>query len=345
MPVYQVDPVLDPRWARLIERDPRSSVFHTPGWLRALRQCYGYEPVVYTTSPRGAELQNGIVFCRVSSGLTGSRLVSLPFSDHCEPLADIGETAEILGTVEEEARRTSLRYVEVRPLAASADPPPGCVSFREFAFHHIDLAPGIPELFRSLHKDCVRRKVRRAECEELTYERGSSQALLDEFYPLFVTTRRRHGLPPPPMRWLRTMRECLGNAVELRLARRDDMPVAGTLTLTCKDSMVYKYGGSDTRFHHMGGVQMLFWKMLAEARERGLRQVDLGRCEPANRSLMTYKERLGSRMHALTYWRYPLTSPRFDRQGWGLRLAKLAFASVPDALRVGMGSLLYRHVG
>jgi Acetyltransferase (GNAT) domain len=345
MAVYEVDPIQDPRWARLLERDPRSSMFHTAGWLRALRQCYGYEPVVYTTSPGGAELQNGIVFCRVRSALTGSRLVSLPFSDHCQPLADIGETAEILGTVEEEARRTCLRYVELRPLAASADPPPGCVPVRKFVFHHIDLAPGLAELFGGLHKNCLQRKLRRAGREELTYECGNSQAMLDEFYPLFVMARRRHRLPPPPMRWLRTVRECLGDAVELRLARKHDIPVAGMLTITQGNSMVYKYGGSDSRFHQTGGVQMLFWKMLAEAKERGLCQVDLGRCEPENQSLLTYKERLGSRPGALTYWRYPLTSSRFDLQDWALSLAKPVFASVPDTLRIGMGSLLYRHVG
>ena len=34
----------------------------------------------------GAELQSAIVFCRIRSGFTGARLVSLPFSDHCDPL-------------------------------------------------------------------------------------------------------------------------------------------------------------------------------------------------------------------------------------------------------------------
>ena len=63
-------------------------MFHSPEWLRALNHSYGYEPVVLTTTPLGKPLADGIVFCRVHSWLTGRRLVSLPFSDHCDPLVD-----------------------------------------------------------------------------------------------------------------------------------------------------------------------------------------------------------------------------------------------------------------
>ena len=88
LPVYRLQPLEDPRWADLVDRHPRSSVFHTIAWLEALRRTYGYEPVAYTTSSPGERLKNGLVFCRVASWITGRRLVSLPFSDHCEPLVD-----------------------------------------------------------------------------------------------------------------------------------------------------------------------------------------------------------------------------------------------------------------
>ena len=79
----------------LVERHPKASVFHTPAWLQALRWTYGDEPVVFTTSPPTAELTNGVVFCRVKSWLTGRRLISLPFSDHCEPLCDSSRRPEL----------------------------------------------------------------------------------------------------------------------------------------------------------------------------------------------------------------------------------------------------------
>ena len=79
LPVYRIDPLKDERWVRFVEEHPDASVFHTPAWLTALERTYGYEPVVFTTSPPDAELKNAIVFCRIESWLTGHRIVSLPF--------------------------------------------------------------------------------------------------------------------------------------------------------------------------------------------------------------------------------------------------------------------------
>ncbi len=88
MRLYQVDPIQDTRWAELVKRHPAASVFHTIGWLSALQYTYGYDPVAFTTSPPDAPLKNALVFCQINSWLTGRRMVSLPFSDHCEPLCD-----------------------------------------------------------------------------------------------------------------------------------------------------------------------------------------------------------------------------------------------------------------
>src|ERR1700760_3986758 len=91
MTLYLVDPISDPRWTELLGHDARATIFHSPGWLGALRQTYSYEPVVVTTSPPSQPLTNGVVFCKIKSWFTGRRLVSLPFSDHCEPLIEAGQ--------------------------------------------------------------------------------------------------------------------------------------------------------------------------------------------------------------------------------------------------------------
>ena len=54
---YTINPLVDPRWPDFLRRHPNASVFHSPGWLDALQRTYGYEPVVYTTSPPGTELE------------------------------------------------------------------------------------------------------------------------------------------------------------------------------------------------------------------------------------------------------------------------------------------------
>src|ERR1700693_3520953 len=95
-PVYRIDPLRDLRWAALVERCPQSSVFHSAPWIEALHRTYGFEPVVFTTSRQRTPLENGLAFCYVRSWITGRRLISLPFADHCEPLVDNTANHQIL---------------------------------------------------------------------------------------------------------------------------------------------------------------------------------------------------------------------------------------------------------
>ena len=116
MPVYELNPLADPRWEEFLDRHPQASVFHTPGWLRGLRRTYGYEPCVVTTAAPGEALRNGIVFCVVKSWLTGKRAVSLPFADHCQPLVESSESLQVLlDALREEQGRAKWKYVELRP--------------------------------------------------------------------------------------------------------------------------------------------------------------------------------------------------------------------------------------
>src|ERR1039457_6058122 len=106
-----MQPLEGPRWSKFLERHPRASVFHSVPWLQALRRTYGYVPVAITETASGGDLQNGIVFCCVNSWLTGRRLVSLPFSDHCEPLLDANEDISALFPAwEEKLRREKFSY-------------------------------------------------------------------------------------------------------------------------------------------------------------------------------------------------------------------------------------------
>ena len=164
--VYQVDPYRDPRWAAFLQGHPLASVFHTPGWLEALRRTYGYEAVAYTTTPPGIELTNGIVVCRVYSPITGRRLVSLPFSDHCEPLVERAEDfASLIHSLELDRISERWKYLELRPRTALAVPPRGLEPAQTYYFHCADLTPASEDIFRRLHKNSTQQPIRRAERE------------------------------------------------------------------------------------------------------------------------------------------------------------------------------------
>jgi CelD/BcsL family acetyltransferase involved in cellulose biosynthesis len=346
MSVHQIDPLEDPRWPHFLLEHRSSCVFHTPAWLEALRRTYGYGPFVLTTCPPGRDLTNGLVFCRINSRLTGRRIVSLPFSDHCEPLVDGPNAIEqLLCPLEALLEKENLKYIEIRPASARLEGEPDFGKAKGFWFHKIDLRPSLDQLFRSFHRDCIQRKVRRAEREALSYETGRSELLLQQFYHLLLLTRRRQQLPPHPLNWFRNLVGCLGNRIKIRVVSKDGRPVASILTLQYKDVLVYKYGCSDASFNQFGGMQLLFWRTIQEAKYQGVREFDLGRSDYDTPGLVTFKDRWGSTRSELTYWRYPAHLVENRRPRWSMRLGRLVLGHVPNGLLSAAGQLLYKHVG
>jgi len=369
--MYWIDPIADPRWAQLVERHPRASVFHTTSWLNALRRTYCYQPIVLTSSPKGMDLNDGIAFCEVKSWISGSRLVSLPFSDHCHPLLECGKgSAAFTAFLSEHCGRSGWRYVEIRPAGQTAFHTEdlsvlpkhdrqrngsialgfhGCgygfEMYHEYNLHKIDLRADLDTLFGNFHKSCIKRKINRAEREGLEYEAGRSEANVAEFYRLLLLTRRRHGLPPQPMTWFQNLKDCFGEGLTIHIASKNGRPIAAILTLQYKDTLVYKYGCSDAAFHSLGAMPMLFWKAIQTGKQHGAQEFDLGRSDTDNKGLTAFKQRLGASCSELTYFRLGRDRNYASKTGVAWRIAKRVFTRMPVRLAQIAGPVLYRHVG
>lgn len=346
---YQLDPIKDARWAELVERHPNASVFHTVGWLEALKRTYGYEPVAFTTSSPTGSLKNGLVFCHVRSWLTGSRLVSLPFSDHCEPLCDSREDLNFLVRYLQTAlEHENWRYVEIRSSKGNPEqttdengsrPPAG------YFLHVLDLRPDLGDVFRNLDKNSVQRRIRRAERAGLTEQSGRSEDLARKFYDLFVTTRGRHGVPPPPYTWFKNLIRSQGDAAEIRVAHQDGRPIAAIFTLRFRNILYYKYGCSDTHFKNLGATSWLLWNAIVGAKATGATAFDMGRTQEDHQGLLAFKNHWVSQPKPLVYSYFPSASSLGSVDGWRLRVAKQVFSRMPDKLLALAGKIVYRHIG
>jgi CelD/BcsL family acetyltransferase involved in cellulose biosynthesis len=332
-----------------VQWHPNSSVFHSSAWLTALSRTYGFKPVAYTTCPNDEELKNAVVFCRVDSWLTGRRLISLPFSDHCEPLVDAEDDLEALSALlDQEVRNEKWRYMELRPLGRFEISPALQTTTLAFSFHRLDLTPDLVVLFRNLHKSSIQRKIRRAEREGLKYREGSNQSLLDHFYGLFMRTRKRHKLPPPPRKWFANLMESFGEKLKIRAVFKDERLVAAMMTIHHKDTMFYKYGCSDARYNHLGSMPSLYWRAIHDAKRQHCRFFDLGRTDIDQQGLITFKNRWGATETTLNYLRYGVArgsthSLDLITSNWKSRAAKYVLEHLPLGILSLTGRALYRH--
>src|SRR5262249_30685353 len=210
--IIEFDPCVDARWLPFVNRHPRATVFHRVPWLEALRQTYGYRALAFGRVSSSGDLHSAVLLCEIRSWLTGNRLVSLPFSDHCEPLVENSDELRLLLTQASQQREErNWRYIEIRPVNPEYSDAAGGTQ-RRFVFHRLDLRRTAEELFRKLHVDSIRRKIQKAEKSGLTIKSGRSDGLLAEFFGLHVLPRKRQLSPPHPIAWFRNVLSCLGDS-------------------------------------------------------------------------------------------------------------------------------------
>jgi lipid II:glycine glycyltransferase (peptidoglycan interpeptide bridge formation enzyme) len=240
-----------------------------------------------------------------------------------------------------------MKYIEFRPLESDRLSCIASITGTEhFCFQSIDLRNDIALLYRGMHDSCIRRKIKRAEKEKLFYEQGSSDRLLCNFRYLFLLTRRRHRLPPPPASWFNNLAHFLGDRLKIHMVSKNDKPIASILTLTHRHTIVYKYGCSDSSFSNMGGTPYLFWKVIQQAKETGFSVFDLGRSDYEDDGLIAFKEHLGATAKDITYFRGShLKNERLFPKTGAASLMRYTLSRLPDPLLAGIGNILYRHIG
>ena len=346
MTVHCIRPLSDRRWDELVARHPQASAFHQRAWLEALSRTYGYELLALTSASADQPMRDGVVVCKVRSWITGTRLVSLPFSDHCDFLwSEDSDQKDFSNGLRAVCEEQHCRYFEVRPLMTNLAAAPELSESGAYCFHVLDLSPSAESLFRAFHKDSIQRKIRRAEKEKLQCESGVTAALLDEFYRLLLMTRRRHHMLPQPRAWFRNLVKASGSTAEIRVARKDGHAIAAVLVLRHRNSVVYKYGCSDERVHQLGGMPLLFWNLVEESKEAGFEHIDFGRSDLDQQGLMTFKDRLGARRRLLKYYRSRPAEKKRGRSWWKPSSLLQAVPYLPDACLSAAGGVLYRHFG
>jgi lipid II:glycine glycyltransferase (peptidoglycan interpeptide bridge formation enzyme) len=136
----------------------------------------------------------------------------------------------------------------------------------------------------------------------------------------------------------------MGDNLHIRLARKKGVAIAAMLTLRHRNSVIYKYGCSDENFHNLGAMPFLFWKLIQESKDSGVGEIDFGRSDLNQESLITFKDRFGTTKRSFNYYRFP-TTRKTKSSEWGLRTIRHFYSLLPGSVYSTAGRLVYRHIG
>ena len=170
------------------------------------------------------------------------------------------------------------------------------------------------ELFRGFHKDCVQRKIRRAEAREHLNMKTGTRRITPGLLPLVVMTRRRQNLPPQPLNWFRGLITAFGKDL------KDSGGLQG-LRANCKHSHAFaqEIHGLQIRLQRCGIQQS--WRHARRLENRtggsrpGVRTTGTGALRRWQSGLVAFKEHLGASGRLINYWTYPQGSEGLSSRG------------------------------
>jgi hypothetical protein len=273
--------------------------------------------------------------------LTGRRWVALPFTDHCAPLyLDIEAQSSLIAGLLGLARERGIHALELR-CGLPAHAALGSISGQ--VLHALPLScdsESVAARFHSTH----RRNIKAAQRRGVRIERVAQQKGLDAFYELHLQTRRRQGIPIQPRRFF----DLLGDLVIgqglgfVLLAYTDARCLAGAVLLHWQHTLTYKYGASAADGLELRPNNLLFWSAIRWGCENGYTVFDMGKTDPENSGLRTFKTGWGAIEVPLVYSATPPNSS--GRNSGKLRpMMQTVIRNSPPWVCRAIGEALYRY--
>lgn len=341
--IIRVDPRSAGLWQRLVQ-DQKSSVFHSPEWLYVLSDTYGFQMAADVLVDDGGSPIAGIPYCYVSD-LRGERLVTLPFSDYCDPLVSNSDEWQALTTQIPTGRVPYLIRCLHNTLPLEDQ---RFTCFNRAKWHGVDLNADIEMLWQNLHPS-ARRAIRKAERLGVTVRQAHDMEDLRKFYELHLRVRKQkyHMLAQPYRFFEHIWRQFI--AVQrgaLLIAEYEGNAIGATIYLAWQGRLYYKFNASDPGGLSFRPNDLLAWSGMKYAHERRYRFLDFGLSDWDQEGLVRYKRKFASEEKTISFLRYRPDEALQSSAEFGALLPHLTDLftdeNVPDHITEKAGELLYR---
>lgn len=339
-----IDPRTDVRWQQLVEHQ-QSDVFHSPQWIHVLTDTYDLDPRAYVVVDTAGTPLAGIPCC-LANDMFGNRLVSLPFSDYCDPLATtVEQWVGIADALVQQHSPVALRCLHNHlPLADER------FKLRKQAkWHGVDLHPDQETLWHNIHESS-RRATRKAERDGVVVRAAQNKHDLRAFFELHLGVRKgKYRLLAQPFRffehiWDRFLENDHG---VLLLAMHNGACIGSILFLEWKNTLYYKFNASSsTELTHRPN-DLLVWEGIKYAKAKGCTLLDFGLSDWDQDGLVRYKRKFATQEKVISFLQYmpdvmpsPYEAPVRGLLGQLTNL--LTDRSVPNHVTEKAGDLLYQ---
>lgn len=339
-------------WNQYVNSRPSASVYHLPEWSKVLEESFGYSPFHLLARSADGKLIGILPLFLIKSVITGNRLVSLPFSYFCGPVAD--SNAVSMALIEEAQKLCSAlkcHYLEIKMMKNQEQfrqnwGQYGFETSDQFSTFVLDLSE--PELvWKKLDAKGVRWAIGKAKKSGVIVKKGSSIPDIKRFYKMNLRTKRRIGVPGHPECLFLNMFDKLGDKCTLYLAELQSKIIAGIITVKFNDTVLYAYAASHESYRTYQPNSLLVWTAIEDSFKDDYRCFDFGRTSPAEQNLVSFKKHWGAEEKALSYQYYPHipNSMALNSTGAKYRLASSLWKKMPLFAAQICSNKIFGHLG
>ncbi len=328
-------------WDTFVRAHPFSSGYHLWRWRRVFERAFGHD-TVYLTARQDGAIVGVLPLVIFQSRLFGRFAVSLPFVNYGGVVATTDVAAQALvDRASALAVRWRLGHIELRHVARQ---------FERLAVKEHKVAMILPlAQSRDAAWDAIDRKarnqVRKAEKSGLTASIGGRDRLA-EFYDVFAQNMRDLGTPVYSRRFFEEVLEQNPEATRVIVVSKGQTPVAAGITYQYNDTIEVPWASSLQEHLALCPNNLLYWTILQDAVDRGLRYLDFGRSTP-NEGTYRFKQQWGAEPHPM-HWEYCLlngsTMPDQSPKNAKFRYAIAAWQRLPVGMTRILGPYIVRSI-
>jgi CelD/BcsL family acetyltransferase involved in cellulose biosynthesis len=268
-------------WDAYVENHPESRFCHLYAY-RYLQDVYGYKPR-YSAFRKGGRLVGVLPAFEVKSLFFGRRLVSQPFSEYGGLLLDRDlsepDIQEIMGELKQFLTSNGARALEMhgRQGIGSCDYDPYLTKSNAQSYAYLPLDKPLEEIWGKVITYQVRKAVQKAQRSNVSVvERSDPETIVRDFYPFYVASMARLGVPPHSIKYYLRAKAAYGDRLRIFWAIHDGVPIAGLLGFACGKRINIINIVSDERFWEVRPNDLIHWEYIKWAHASGCQVFDFG---------------------------------------------------------------------
>jgi lipid II:glycine glycyltransferase (peptidoglycan interpeptide bridge formation enzyme) len=275
---------------------------------------------------------------------TGTRGVSLPFSDYCDPLLSGNvRIQDVLGNANEYGKKMGLTSLEIR---TRKDVPEGISPYGYYFHHDLDIAKGEEKLFSRFRKS-NQRNIKKAEREGVEVKFQISMEAVGKYYALHCGTRKIHGLPPQPFSFFQNIQKHIlskGNGY-IALASYRGKCIAGGIYVHSGEKALFKFGASEASYQELRANNLIMWEAIRWYSRNGFRNFSFGRTDPENEGLRNYKRGWGSNENKIANIKYDLKNSKYcNNKRFVYGFHNKIFNHLPIGISKQISKIIYKYM-